>query len=149
MPQTRVLLALLLQSLGSANPAPALLATVLDETTSALRVQGQTAYVTSARGAASAAALEQQALSLLLFMRAGATHQLIPKLAAYVASPPSRGPLLYFVTRPSDRDQGIVAVALSAYDKARGSSTPDVRLLADAAGLTVLEVSSRADWPEA
>ena len=92
-------------------------------------------------GAASAASLDEQALALLLLLRSGATHQLIPKLAAYVANPSQAGGSVgWFSMYPSEAAQGLAGVALAAYDEARGSTKPDVELFADVNGLTVLEV---------
>ncbi len=95
-------------------------------------------------GAASAASLDEQALALLLLLRSGATHQLIPKLAAYVANPSQGGGRVgWFAVYASEDALGLAAAALSAYDEARGSTKPDVELFADVNGLTVLEVRRR------
>ncbi|EFJ40727.1 hypothetical protein VOLCADRAFT_99419 [Volvox carteri f. nagariensis] len=138
----RVLTSLVLHSLGTANPAPNLVAGTISEITSLLRVQGRTAYVASAPGLSSAASLEDQALSLLLLLRTGVNHQLLPKLAAYVANPASTdGYGIRSYVSYSWRDQGLAVAALSEYDKTRGSSKPDLALLADVNGLTVLQAN--------
>ncbi|KAG2447335.1 hypothetical protein HYH02_007664 [Chlamydomonas schloesseri] len=142
--ETRVLVSLFLQALGSAAPSSSLVASTVAEVTSALRTQGRTAYVANGPGAASAASLDEQALALLLLLRSGATHQLIPKLAAYVANPSQAGGSVgWFTMYPSEAAQGLAAAALGAYDQARGSTKPDVELLADVNGLTVLEGTFR------
>ncbi|PNW72413.1 hypothetical protein CHLRE_16g677205v5 [Chlamydomonas reinhardtii] len=142
--ETRVLLSLYLQALGSAAPSSPLVANTVAEVTSALRTQGRTAYVATGPGAASAASLDEQALALLLLLRSGATHQLIPKLAAYVANPSQAGGSVgWFSMYPSEAAQGLAGVALAAYDEARGSTKPDVELFADVNGLTVLEATFR------
>ncbi|KAG2434214.1 hypothetical protein HXX76_007940 [Chlamydomonas incerta] len=143
--ETRVLLSLYLQALGSAAPSSPLVANTVAEVTSALRTQGRTAYVASGPGAASASPLDEQALALLLLLRSGATNQLVPKLAAYVANPSQAGGSVpgWFTMYPSEAAQGLAGVALAAYDEARGSTKPDVELFADVNGLTVLEGTFR------
>ncbi|GIL54024.1 hypothetical protein Vafri_9574 [Volvox africanus] len=142
--QTRVLTSLVLQALGGDNPSPRLVAATISEITSALRVQGRTAYVAWGPDAASAAPLEDQALALLLLLRAGVNHQLLPKLAAYIANPPLAGGYGIFSVSYSGREQGLAVAALTEYDRMRGSSKPNVDLLADANGLTVLKASFKA-----
>ncbi|KXZ55787.1 hypothetical protein GPECTOR_2g1337 [Gonium pectorale] len=141
--ETKAVLCLLLQSMGGSNPDPKLLSTTLNEITSALRTQGRTAYVAVAPGSASAASLSEQALCLLLLLRSGATHQLLPKLAAYVANPArsSTGWGAYWLPgswQPSWTERALAVAALTEYDQVRGSSQPEVDLEADANGLTVL-----------
>ncbi len=95
-------------------------------------------------GSASGAGLEDQALALLLLLRSGATHQLLPKLAAYVASPGvtagGSGRVPLFVCGVSYRAQGLAVLALSEYDRSRGSAQPDLDVSAAANGLQILEV---------
>ncbi len=96
-------------------------------------------------GGRHAAGLEDQALALLLLLRSGATHQLVPKLAAYVANPTTStggGPYPLWVCYPSYRAQGLAVLALSEYDRSRGSAQPDLDLSARANGMVVLQVGS-------
>ncbi len=51
IPQTRVLVSLVLQTKGGDNPSPGFVSSTIDDVTSALRVQGRTAYVASGPGA--------------------------------------------------------------------------------------------------
>ena len=105
-----------------------------------------------ATGATAAAPLDTQALALLLLLRSGATHQLLPKLAAYVADPSGSGSgpattasMSYWATpRLSYIDQALVTAALAEYDRAVGSAQPAVNVTAVAAGVTVLRVRSCA-----
>ncbi|GIM10108.1 hypothetical protein Vretimale_13886, partial [Volvox reticuliferus] len=140
--QTRVLTSLVLQTLGANNPAPGLVAATVDEVTSGLRVQGRTAYVSDGSGTnASPGPLEDQALALLLLLRAGVNHQLLPKLAAYIANPPPPGGFGIFSVSYSWREQGLAVVALSEYDRTRGSSTPDIEITAAIDGVSILRAS--------
>ncbi|GLI68405.1 hypothetical protein VaNZ11_012792 [Volvox africanus] len=139
--QTRVLTSLVLQTMGADNPAVGLVAATVDQVTSGLRVQGRTAYVSDGSGAASAAPLEDQALALLLLLRAGVNHQLLPKLAAYIANPPATGGYDIWYTAYSWREQGLAVAALSEYDRMRGSSTPDVEITAATDGVRILKAS--------
>ncbi|KAG2491821.1 hypothetical protein HYH03_009778 [Edaphochlamys debaryana] len=138
--QPRLLLALLLHASGSEAP---LVGELAEGATSALRTQGRTAYVAAGRGSQAAAPLGAQALALLLLLRTGASHQLVPKLAAHVASPGSGSgfPFAGFSFTPSHVSQGLAMWALCEYDRTRGSAQPDVQLRADANGLTVLKAS--------
>ncbi|KAG2494914.1 hypothetical protein HYH03_006849 [Edaphochlamys debaryana] len=138
--QTRVLIALVALKTGS---EPALVTAVANEVTSALRTQGRTTYVAAGPGSASASPYEDQSLCLLLLLRAGATHQLVPKLAAYVANPVPAASYGIFSYMPSYYGQGLAAAVLSEYDKTRGSSKPDVDLKADVNGRVALEGSFR------
>ncbi|KAG2494912.1 hypothetical protein HYH03_006847 [Edaphochlamys debaryana] len=138
--QTRVLIALVALKTGS---EAALVTAVANEVTSALRTQGRTTYVAAGPGSASASPYEDQSLCLLLLLRAGATHQLVPKLAAYVANPVPSTSYSIFSYMPSYYGQGLAAAVLSEYDKKRGSAKPDVDLKADANDLVVLEGSFR------
>ncbi|GLI68394.1 hypothetical protein VaNZ11_012780 [Volvox africanus] len=142
--QTSVLTSLVLQTMGAKNPSPGLVSSTISAITSALRVQGRTAYVAWGPGAASAAPLEDQALALLLLLRAGVNHQLLPKLAAYIANPPATGGYDIWYTAYSWREQGLAVAALTEYDRMRGSSNPNVDLLANANGLAVLKASFKA-----
>ncbi|GIL54039.1 hypothetical protein Vafri_9594, partial [Volvox africanus] len=141
--QTRVLTSLVLQTMGGDNPSPRLVAATVDQVTSGLRVQGRTAYVSDGSGAnaAFAASLEDQALALLLLLRAGVNHQLLPKLAAYIANPPPPGGYGIFSVSYSWREQGLAVAALTEYDRMRGSSTPDVEITAAADGVHLLKAS--------
>ncbi|KAG2447325.1 hypothetical protein HYH02_007655 [Chlamydomonas schloesseri] len=147
--QTRVAVALLMQSLPEAERprgGTTSLAAVLAELTSSLRVQGRTTYVAAGEGAASAASLDTQALALLLLLRSGATHQLLPKLAAYVADPSGSGsaPMSYWAApRLSYIDQALVTAALAEYDRAVGSAQPAVNVTAVAGGEVVLRANFR------
>ncbi|GIL86136.1 hypothetical protein Vretimale_13856 [Volvox reticuliferus] len=142
--QTRVLTSLVLQTMGSKNPSPELVSSTTSEITSALRVQGRTAYVASGPGSSFAAPVEDQALALLLLLRAGVNHQLLPKLAAYIANPPPSGGFGIWYSGYSWRDQALAVAALTEYDSTRGSSKPNVDLLADVNGLTVLQATFKA-----
>ncbi|KAG2434208.1 hypothetical protein HXX76_007934 [Chlamydomonas incerta] len=152
--QTRLAVALLLQSVPEAERprgGTAALAGALADVTSSLRVQGRTAYVAAWEGSASAAALDTQALALLLLLRSGATHQLLPKLAAYVADPSGSGSgsasgastSYWAAPRQSPMDQALVTAALAEYDRAVGSAQPAVNVTAAAAGVTVLRANFR------
>ncbi len=94
-------------------------------------------------GACGAASLEDQALALLLLVRTGSKIPLLPQLAAYIANPTTvsgGGTGAVFVCPPSYRAQGLAVLALSEYDRSRGSAQPNLDLSARANGLIVLQV---------
>ncbi|KAG2489968.1 hypothetical protein HYH03_011597 [Edaphochlamys debaryana] len=138
--ETRVMLSLLLLSMGASNPHPAFVTETVSQLTSSLRVQGRTAYVAAYKGSSSPAPLQSQSLALLLMVRTGVTSQLLPRLAAHVANPvqtPSRGGWAFWVW-DSWQTQAYKILALEVYDRSRGSAKPNIDLTADANGLTVL-----------
>ncbi|KAG2452414.1 hypothetical protein HYH02_002657 [Chlamydomonas schloesseri] len=144
--ETRVVLSLVLLSMGPSNPEPRLVNATLGELNSAMRLQGRTAYVASGPGEASPASLEDQALVLLLMVRAGSRNPMLPRLAAYVAAGGSSssalsGRSVYFSASWSV--QALAAAALVSYDASRGSAQPRLQLESDANGLTVLKAFFR------
>ncbi|KXZ40872.1 hypothetical protein GPECTOR_1674g800 [Gonium pectorale] len=143
--ETRVVLSLLLLGMGSSNPLPSAVNATVTEVTSALRIQGRTAYVSVAPSSSSPASLDEQALCLLLLLRSrsASVAQTLPRLAAYLAAGGGgRGGRGYYYM-PSWSSQALAAVALAEYDRTRGSSQPALDLTADANGLAVLKASFR------
>eukprot|EP00198_Chlamydomonas_reinhardtii_P005013 XP_001694349.1 predicted protein [Chlamydomonas reinhardtii] len=134
-------------SMGQSNPEPRLVNATLVELSSAVRLQGRTAYIAAGPGNPGPASLEDQALALLLMVRARSLSPLLPRLAAYVAAGGSSSspalsrrrvyyPESWFV-------QALAAAALMSYDVSRSSAQPQLQLEADVNGLTVLEASFR------
>lgn len=103
------------------------------------RVAGRTAYVAaSSSGGRSAAPLADQALALRLMVALGQTapeeFPLAQKLAAHVAAGPPLPSLAPLVVPLGGWDAALQAEALSAYDSASGSVSPDLTLTATAFG---------------
>jgi hypothetical protein len=98
---------------------------------SQLRVQGRTAYIAQGPGSATAAPAEDQALALDFLTRvtptAGPQAALLQKLSAGVARGRQAG-LAALCPSGGGRGAAAAALALSAYDAARNSTSPDVRL---------------------
>ncbi|GIM02181.1 hypothetical protein Vretimale_7087 [Volvox reticuliferus] len=144
--ETRILLSLVLLSMGRKNPYPQLISETVLELTSSFRVQGRTAYVAWGPGYPGPASLQEQALALLLFVRSGTKNQLVPRLATYVAnglsSSGGRGLYYYYASWTT---QSVAVAALTEYDVSRGSSKPTLDLEAEVNGLTVLEASFRVN----
>ncbi|KAG2426455.1 hypothetical protein HXX76_011686 [Chlamydomonas incerta] len=147
---TRVVLSLVLLSMGASNPQPRLVNATLGELNSAMRLQGRTAYIASGPGDPGPASLADQAMVLLLMVRAGSVSPLLPRLAAYVAAGGNSGSsssaalgwrTVYFYE--SSFVQALAAAALVSYDASRGSTQPRLQVEADANGLTVLKASFR------
>ncbi len=86
--------------------------------------------------------LSDQALALLLFVRAGqdapATNPLIQKLAAYIAQGPQRSSLWTWFVGTSAFDGALQGLALTEYDKAGNSTNPSLDLSVTAGPKTLL-----------
>eukprot|EP00798_Chlamydomonas_sp_ICE-L_P016462 gene16462-22683_t len=139
----RLLVALAMQeddSNLSKNESSAL-SSILTATLGSLRVSGRTTYVSTYPGSQSAAGLSEQSLTLLLLHRARVpgTAQMVQKLASYVAQGQRTslyGPLIISY---SSMSLGLATKALSSYDLAAGSTTPDVQLSVSVPSMTLLE----------
>jgi hypothetical protein len=102
-----------------------------------IRVSGRTAYLTSSPGSTSAASQEDQAFALafLVQQELPVAREVLPKLAGYVAgSQASIASSSAAATCVSvgGTTPGTVAAALSSYDKSKGSTSPDAKLVVTA-----------------
>jgi hypothetical protein len=118
----------------SSGPPPAYskeVASIARALQSQLRVQGRTAYVAAGPGSATAAPDEDQALALDFLTRvtppAGPAAALLQKLSAGVARGRQAG-LAALCPSGGGRGAATAGLALAAYDAARGSTSPDVKL---------------------
>eukprot|EP00878_Enallax_costatus_P010571 GHUV01011039.1.p1 GENE.GHUV01011039.1~~GHUV01011039.1.p1 ORF type:complete len:699 (+),score=193.37 GHUV01011039.1:412-2508(+) len=132
--QARAGLALLGQGAGKAAVTGDV-SKIVQRLLSNVRVGGRTAYVATGDGDRGAAGLADQSLALMLFMRSGTDNPLIQKIAAWVnqgaAPPPFRYSAISISTSPWEA--ALRSRALSFYDQATNSTTPDVALTAVAA----------------
>jgi hypothetical protein len=102
-----------------------------------VRVSGRTAYLTSDPGSASAASQEDQALALAFLVQQDlpGAREVLPKLAAYVSgglASIARGSAAATCVNVGGTTPGTVAAALSSYDKSKGSTSPDAKLVVSA-----------------
>uniref|UniRef100_A0A383WAS0 EGF-like domain-containing protein n=1 Tax=Tetradesmus obliquus TaxID=3088 RepID=A0A383WAS0_TETOB len=102
-----------------------------------VRVAGRTAYLTSDPGSASAAMQEDQALALAFLVQQDlpGAREVLPKLAAYVSGGQAsiaRSGIAATSVSVGGTAPGTVAAALSAYDKSRGNTSPDAKLVVSA-----------------
>eukprot|EP00775_Hariotina_reticulata_P009083 gene9083-9253_t len=128
--QARVGLVLLQQSGGTTTDP---ISKIVKRLLSAVRVGGRTAYVATGEGARGAAALSDQALALVLFLRSGTDNPLIQKVAAWISQGAAPPPLVAFgaVSVSSNPwESGLRSLSLSAYDNGTESTTPDLRVKA-------------------
>lgn len=127
--QGRLLHALTLVAAGGRAATSAAVNDTVASVLSNIRVQGRTSYLAADAGGAAAAGTSDQALSLSLLLAkaaARARNPLVQKLAAGVAQGrPAPLWLPYFV-HPASPGSALAVKALTSYDVAAGSSTPDV-----------------------
>ncbi|WIA22673.1 hypothetical protein OEZ86_009641 [Tetradesmus obliquus] len=98
-----------------------------------VRVGGRTAYVATGDGERGAAALSDQSLALMLFLRSGTDNPLIQKVAAWVgqgAAPPPFRTFGAIAISSSPWESALRGAALTSYDAATSSTIPDLALTA-------------------
>ncbi|EFJ40250.1 hypothetical protein VOLCADRAFT_99980 [Volvox carteri f. nagariensis] len=146
--QTRMVLSLVLLSMGDENPEPGLVDETVTEVVSSLHTQGRTVYLGVGPGISATASPEEQALALLLLLRSGVdVPAFTSRLANYIASPSSagRGGGIFLNLYPSLSAQALAVAALTEYDRSRGSSEPNLDLRASVGSLNVLQASFRVN----
>ncbi|GMH43110.1 hypothetical protein BSKO_11032 [Bryopsis sp. KO-2023] len=113
---------------------------VINSFKTSIRTVGQTAYVSVSPTSAAKASAKNQALALLVFVRAGETNPLVEKLVNHVANEDS-GSSVFFWTSPSATIVRMLAMA--EYDQSRGSTSPDLDISARSNENTLLEAEFR------